>query len=269
MHWLYGLPAAVLLVVALLLAGAAAGIGQGLVRRRFGTGVFAAHNEVGGVVFTVAGTLYAVILGFMTVVAWQHFTEAREIVVSEANADIDAWHSAVGLPSAARARVRGDMLAYAKVMIDSEWPRMRRGRFDPAAAFIGMDAIDATGGLTPANSGQANAQSATGEQLRVMHDARQRRIAINDSGISWFEWLVLIGGATCITGFCWLFGVAKARVHLIMTSTVVAMVVSLLVLLFELQYPFRSDIGIGPEAWTGALAHLRQMEAGSEPNMRM
>jgi len=32
-----------------------------------------------------------------------------------------------------------------------------------------------------------------------------------------------------------------------MTFTVAIIIVSMLVLLFELQYPFRNDVGIGPD----------------------
>ena len=53
-----------------------------------------------------------------------------------------------------------------------------------------------------------------------------------------------------------------------MTSTVVAIIVSILVLLFELQYPFRSDVGSGPETWEGAVEHIRQMQAGTLSDMR-
>jgi len=109
--------------------------------------------------------------------------------------------------------------------------------------------------------GESNAQAATLQQLGVMHDARQRRIAVNGSGVSWFEWLVLLLGATSVICFCWLFGLRNARTQLLMTSTVVTVIVSILVLLFELQYPFRSDVGIGPDAWKAAVTHIFQMEA--------
>jgi len=55
----------------------------------------------------------------------------------------------------------------------------------------------------------------------------------------------------------------------LMTSTVVTMIASILVLLFELQYPFRSNVGIGPEAWNNAVSHLHQMQSGSMAGMRM
>ena len=269
MQFLYAIPAAALLFVALALAIALAGLGQGWLHRRFRDGDFLGHNEVGGIIIAVSGTMYAVILGFLTVVAWEHFQEARNLVVQESDADIDAWHSAVGLPAAVRARVRADAIAYAKDMIEREWPSMRQGRFDERAPLISMDAIDAVGSFAPANEGQSNAQSAVLQELTAVHDARQQRIAINGSGVSWLEWLVLAIGAVCIVCFCWLFGLRNARTHLLMTSTVVTVIASILVLLFELQYPFRSGVGIGPEAWQGALAHLHQMQTGELADMRM
>ena len=264
---LYSVPAALLLFAAVVIAIAVFGAGQIYVHRRFSSQDFVAHNEVGGIIIAVTGTLYAVVLGFLTVVVWQHFLEARELVVLESGADVDAWHTAVGLPSAVRQRVREDMLSYAKIMIDREWPMMRLGGFDPGAAAVAMDAIDATGSLVPGNMGESNAQAATMQQLGVMHDARQRRIAVNGSGVSWFEWLVLLVGATCVICFCWLFGLRNPRTQLLMTSTVVTIIVSILVLLFELQFPFRSDVGIGPDAWRAAVTHIRQME--TEVRMKM
>jgi hypothetical protein len=264
---LYSVPAALLLIAAVAIAIAVFGAGQIYVHRQFSSQDFVAHNEVGGIIIAVTGTLYAVVLGFLTVVVWQHFLEARELVVLEAGADVDAWHTAVGLPSAVRQRVREDMLSYAKIMIDREWPMMRLGGFDPGAAAVAMDAIDAAGSLVPGNMGESNAQAATMQQLGVMHDARQRRIAVNGSGVSWFEWLVLLIGATCVICFCWLFGLRNPRTQLLMTSTVVTIIVSILVLLFELQFPFRSDVGIGPDAWRAALIHIHQME--TEVRMKM
>jgi len=266
---IYNVPAVVLLVVAVATAIILAGSGQTYVHRRFSSQDFVAHNEVGGIIIAVAGTLYAVILGFLTVVVWQHFLEARELVVLESGADVDAWHTAVGLPSKVRQRVRVDMLKYAEIMTDSEWPMMKQGGFDANAAAVAMDAIDATGTLVPGNMGESNAQNATMQQLGVMHDARQRRIAINSSGVSWFEWLILLIGATCVICFCWLFGLRNARTQLLMTSTVVTIIVSILVLLFELQSPFRSDVGIAPDAWKAAITHIHQMESGERMNMEM
>ena len=269
MTFLYSIPAGVVLLAALVISIALAAAGQLLVHRRFRSQDFIAHNDVGGIIITVSGALYAVILGFLTVVVWQHYIDARQLVVQESDADIDAWHTAVGLPLAVREQVRADMLEYAQIMVGREWPAMRRGGFEEQAPILDMDAIDAVATTEPADRRESNAQTATLQQLTIMHDARQQRIAINRSGVSGFEWLVLLIGATCIICFCWLFGVRNARMQLLMTSIVVTIIVSTMVLLFELQYPFRSDVGIGPEAWTGAVAHIRSMQMGEHGHMQM
>ena len=268
MDIIYSIPAGLLLAIVLVIVITIVGLGQFYIHRRFSPDDFVGHNEVGGILIAVSGSIYGVILGFLTVVAWQHFSEAREVTVVEADADIDAWHMSIGLPDAVRQRVRADMVQYASVMIDREWPRMRQGEIDETAAFIGMDAIDATGGFVPKNSGEATAQAMTLQQLDTLHDARQRRVAMNDSGVSWFEWVVLLIGAACIVCFCWLFGLRNARTQLVMTATVVTVIVSILVLLFELQYPFRSNVGIGSEAWQRALVHIREMQNSKLMDMR-
>jgi hypothetical protein len=262
-------PAILLLVISVSVALAFAWGGQLLVHQIFAEHDFVQHNDVGGYIITVAGTLYAVVLGFLTVVAWQHFTDARQHVALEAAAATDAWHAAVGIPIANRTRVREDMLKYAHLMLNDEWPTMREGRFDEKGDFIVMDAISAAGTFKPANLMESNSQSATLTQLGALHDGRLSRISDNSTGVTGFEWLVLLAGAVCVIGFCWLFGVSHGAVHLIMTGTVAVIIAVMLVLLFELQYPFRSDLRIGTESWEAVIHHITLMQEGAQMNMRM
>ncbi|MBV8726959.1 MAG: DUF4239 domain-containing protein [Candidatus Eremiobacteraeota bacterium] len=269
MTLLYEIPPAILLLVAIIIAVAIAAGGQQYLHGRFRDHDFIPHNEVGGFIIAVVGSLYAVLLGFLTVVAWQHFAEARDLVAAESASAADAWHSAVGLPYVVRSHIRDDMLTYAKTMVEQEWPDMRTGEIHPTADLIVMDAIGAAGDFTPLNQRQSNAQAATLQQLTILHDDRLRRIFSSQSGVSWFEWVVLILGAVCVIGFCWLFGTANPRAHLVMTAIVAVVITSVLVLLFELQYPFRTAIGVGPTAWQATIDHIRLMQAGSQTNMRM
>ncbi len=262
-------PAFILLVAALAIGLASSIVARRYMRHWLGRYEIIAHNEVAGIIVTVSGGLYAVLLGFMTVVAWQYYQEARDITVVESNADIDAWHTAVGLPDEVRERVRGDMVNYAQIMVSREWPLMREGKYDAGAAMVGMDAIDVVGSFVPSNEKEAAAQHATMDQLTIIHDARQRRITVNTGGVPWFEWLVLLIGAVCIVSCCWLFELKNARVHLTMTSSVVIIITATLVLLFELQYPFRSDVGLEPGAWQRAMDHIQQMQGSGLEHMRM
>jgi Protein of unknown function (DUF4239) len=260
MTLLYRIPSAVLLLLAISVAVSAACGGQLYVHRRFRSQDFVQHNEVGGFIIAVVGTLYAVVLGFLTVIVWQHFSETRELVAHESAAAADAWHTAVGLPAPVRERVRNDVLDYAQAMIDREWQAMRGGASDTVADRKLADALATTGTYVPSNAGESNAQAATLEHLTGLHDDRQRRIEGNGRAVSRLEWMVLFIGATCVIGFCWLFGLKNEHTHLLMTSAVAVLITSMLILLFELQYPFRSDIGIGPDVWQETVAHLHRVE---------
>jgi hypothetical protein len=243
--------------------------GQALVHRRFADADLMRHNEVGGIMLAVVGTLYAVVLGFLTVVSWEHVADARRQVVSEAAAATDAWHSAAGLPTAQRVRIRQDLMRYAELMVNGEWVAMDRGGFDGGGDIIVMDAIGTVATFTPANAMESNAQAATLGQLSTLHDTRQIRLAENAAGLSWFEWLILGIGAACVICFCWLFGLANRRVHMLMTAAVTVLITCLLVLLFELQYPFRGALRIGPDSWVGVIDHINMMRAHPLMNMRM
>ncbi|MBV8689339.1 MAG: DUF4239 domain-containing protein [Candidatus Eremiobacteraeota bacterium] len=269
MTFLYAISPLVVLVGAVVVAVVIAAGGQQFLHRRLRDHDFVPHNEVGGFIIAVVGTLYAVLLGFLTVVAWQHFSEARDLVSGEAASAADAWHSAIGLPYAVRSRIRMDMLSYAKAMVEQEWPDMRAARIHPQPDLIIMDAIGAAGDVNPRNQRESNAQSATLQQLTILHDDRLRRVFSSQTGVSWFEWLVLLIGAACVIGFCWLFGSANPRAHLLMTSIVAVIIASTLTLLFELQYPFRSSVGVGPAAWEATIDHIHLMQTGSQANMRM
>lgn len=260
---LFDIPAPLLLLAAIALSVALVCGGQLYVHHTFKAKDFVQHNEVGGLIFTVAGAIYAVVLGFITVVAWQHYSDAQQLVAQESAAAVDAWHTAIGLPAGTRNRVRTDLLEYANLMVNEEWPLMHAGRHSVKSDMIGVDAIDAVETFVPGNPAQANAQSATLEQLRVVHDTRQRRLSANSFGIAQFEWLVLSIGAACVLGFCWLFGVSNARVHLMMTSAVTVIVASTMILLFELQYPFCSGMGVPSDGWAVVVDHIHSMQSGA------
>lgn len=266
---LYHVPSAVVLGALLILSVAFVCGVQQFIHRRFHATDFEQHNQVGGFIIAIAGTLYAVVLGFMTVVVWQQYQTAADRVSYESAAVSDAWHTAVGFPPAVRSRLRRDMSAYTANMLRVEWPLMREGRFSVEGDRLIMDMTGVAGSYVPKNAAQTTAQSATIQSLVALHDARLRRLSSNETGMSWLGWTILGIGAAVVVTFCILFGMRNQRTHLIMTSSVTVIIVSMIVMIFELQYPFRGDLGIPPSAWVGLQKHIQYMDANSPMNMRM
>jgi hypothetical protein len=265
---LYAIPPFLLLILAVVIAPIAVCSGQWCVHNVLRGKRAHAVNDVAGFIISVVGTLYAVLLGFITVVAWQQFETARLNVSMESASAGDIWHNAVGLPSSVRGRVRSDMLEYAHTMVAEEWPLMRLGQFSPRGDQLIMDATTVVGSLVPGNARESNAQASIVRLLDELHDARASRLASNTSSVSPFQWIVLLIGAGVVIGFCYLFSVSHIKTHLLMTGAVALVIAALFVMLFELQAPFRSQLGVQPEAWEALIVHIEFMDRGPAP-MRM
>jgi hypothetical protein len=257
---LYSIPPFALLIGALIIASAVACGGQWIAHRRLNLRTFFVDNDVAGFIIAVVGTLYAVMLGFTTVEVWEHYETARLRAWSESANVADVWHNGVGLPVAVRTRLRTDMLNYAQTMITEEWPAMRTGSFSVRGDELIMDAATTIGTFVPRNEGESNAQASIIARLNDLHDQRASRLAENAETVSGFQWAVMWIGAVVVLAFCYIFSVSHLNAHMVMTGSVAVLIATMFVLLFELQYPFRSRIGIQPTPWEAVIAHIQYMD---------
>jgi Protein of unknown function (DUF4239) len=254
---LYGIPAWLLLVLAMAIAAGLACAGQIAVRRAFPRVDFTAHNDVGGIVLGVVGGLFGVTLAFIIAIVWQEFDGTSQRAALEAGAATDLWHVASGLPDPEGRRVRNDLVQYADLMVKDEWPAMRSGRTSPRAEQLLTRTFESVARYRPPNSGAANAQSAALQYLGTLHDARHHRLDDNNSGVSPFEWVILVIGALAVVGLCYLVGLPDLRTQLLMTGAVAAMIAAMFTLIFELDYPFRGDLSVSSAPWTEFAAGKR------------
>ena len=61
-------------------------------------------------------------------------------------------------------------------------------------------------------------------------------------------WIILFGGVITV-GFTYLFGFHDFRMHVVMTMTVAASLALVVVLIVELDWPFRGEVSISPDAY--------------------
>jgi hypothetical protein len=270
MSALYWLPSWVVLIVGVVAAVAAACGGQLLVHRFVADSKFLDDNDLNGYISGTIVTLFAVLIGFVTVVVWQQYDSMRDRVAVEASDVAGVWHDAVGLDPRARSAVRRDMLGYVNLMIHDEWPEMRWGGSSPKGAAYIMDATTVVGGMNAKTNTQSNAQVTIVGLLNGLHAQREQRLQANHSpAVSGFMWGIMLFGSLAVVVFCYMFGAAHRETHLVMTGLVAGVIASMLILTFELQYPFRGDLGISPTVWVGLLDHIRDMDEHGAPAMRM
>src|SRR5581483_3947364 len=80
------------------------------------------HNDVAGFLFSVVGVIYAVVLGFVVVVAWQKYDTTVANADTEVAAVSDLYRGVAPFPAPLRSLVRHELHHYIDVMINDEWP---------------------------------------------------------------------------------------------------------------------------------------------------
>ena len=96
------------------------------------------HNDQIGWQLSVLGTTYAVILGFMLYAVWTNFGAADLNVDLEANALVNVYRLADGLPAQQGGQIKLLALHYADVVRQRDWPEM-------AANLVPDESIEVNG----------------------------------------------------------------------------------------------------------------------------
>ena len=98
-----------------------------IVRRRAPEGSYFEDGDRAAGVFGVLATGFAVLLGFVVFLAFESFDTSRSGAVSEAQIISEQFETAQLLPVAVRGRFSGELLCYARSVVNQEWPRMQSG----------------------------------------------------------------------------------------------------------------------------------------------
>ena len=109
-----------------------------LVRRRAPEGSYFEDGDRAAGVFGVLATGFAVLLGFVVFLAFESYDTSRS-GARDARRSIVAqqFETAQFLPAAARERLSGELVCYARAVVHQEWPRMESGTLGDGAQPVG------------------------------------------------------------------------------------------------------------------------------------
>lgn len=249
MEIVYAIPGWLSLILIIALCVAVSCGGHVLVRRSFAKTNFIEHNEVAGFIIAVVGVLYAVLLGFLTIAVWEHYSQSEERAQSEVDAATDVWRFGRLLAPPEAHRIRDDLDRYTLAVAQDEWPKMRNGGSSQEAQRLIVLLIDDIASIPVTGPQRSNLQNHLFDRVQVMADLRRTRVNDNHATVQPVMKLGLSIGAATVIGFLYLFGLENFRVQLFMTAATSAMIGILLGLILLLDYPFRGDVSVSPERW--------------------
>jgi hypothetical protein len=207
------------------------------------------HNDLAGFSIAIISLVYTVLLAFIAVATWEAFASADALVQEEAGYIGNLHRDTRGFPDSAGQPMRKALEDYAETVIHQEWPVQQQGRLPSAGWKALYDLQSALVGYQPETRGQAVVEAEFLRTLNELYRAREARLTAAGSHIPPVIWWIILFGGLLTVGFTYLFGFESFGLHLTMTGAVAAALALIVVLIIALDWPFRGEISVTPEAY--------------------
>jgi uncharacterized protein DUF4239 len=212
------------------------------------SGVGRDHNSTLSPFLTTVALVYGALLGFTVVVAWEQFSSAEANVANEASTLATMYRQTVAMPAQEQQEIRVLLRKYTTAVQGPEWRQQEQneggGTSDTArGAITGMYRVL---GRQDPNAASSAINSEFLGQLTVLASERNTRILDAEPRIPWLLWSGLMFGGVLLVGLTGFLRLDSTRGHIILSGAVSLLLGLLLFVIYCLDHPFGSQVGITP-----------------------
>jgi len=242
LNWVAALPLDVAFVLLVLPVMIIAALGTVLIRGLLGTQI-SPGSPVGATKAGAAAEIYAVVLGFIIVLGFTQFHDAKKDVLYETKL---LERLANGSETDQRLDLSAQIETYARTVADKEWIMMAVGD-KSAEAEAQMQALE-----DRVRSAAGSEDSLAGYRLLNLMDEivelRTSRLSASpDPVVATIVFQVLLVGAGLAVVTGWFIRGPSVALHMFLSAVVAGSVVSLMILSAQVLYPFAGTVAISPE----------------------
>ena len=255
-----------LLFALVVLASVAVAVGTILVANRvMSDGVGNSHNSTLSPFLTTVALVYGALLGFTVVVAWEQFSSAEANVAGEASTLATMYRQTVAMPAQEQREIRVLLRKYTTAVQGPEWRQQEQndggGTSDVARGAI-TDMYRVLGGQDP-DAGSSAINSEFLGQLTVLASERNTRILDAEPRIPSLLWFGLMFGGVLLVGLTGFLRLASTRGHIILSGAVSVLLGLLLFVIYCLDHPFGSQVGITPAPFEHSVGVFDAVDEGN------
>ncbi len=207
-------------------------------------GYFADGDRASGI-FGVLATGFSVLLGFLIFLGFESYDASRSGAETEALTVAQQIQTAQALPVEVGGVLTGELVCYARYVIHGEWERMETGTLGEDINPWGAAMFATLQGVELGSPVEEEAYARWLEQTSIREEARQDRIHGAAGVMPTPLWIALfvISGIVLFYMFGFADSGERAWVQGMYAGSVVAVIVTMLLLLAFLDEPFRGDVG--------------------------
>lgn len=202
-------------------------------------------SQLAAGVLAVTGTVYAVLVGFVFLLAFQSYQTARSSSQDEAVAAIGLFHVAEQLRPTDREVLQADVICYARSVINVEWPAMGDEQSSPLVEEWASRAARNFEHARLRGSVASGAEQSWYTATDALQRGRRGRLAEASNFVPAAIWLLLIASGVIVIGYVFLFADRRERrlpQSMMITAATTAVAASLLMVAY-LNHPFGDHAG--------------------------
>lgn len=245
------------LILLLPIFTAIAMAGPLLIRRRIALERLRTNNEVAGFKFATIGVLYAVLLAFVVVIAWERFHDAERALATEAGAAANVFRLSAGLNETAAAALRKQITAYLQSVIGDDWPAMAAGHSSPATTRALNGLYESLIRYSPTDLHDSDVYRDLLGEADKLTEARRERLVMAEGTVPGVIWFVLVLGAVLTIAFTLFFGTENVITQSLMTGVLAALIFSALLVIIAIDRPFSGAVVVSRESVRAVLEDFR------------
>jgi hypothetical protein len=214
-----------------------------------------ASNNMPGYIFAAVSGIYAVLLAFTTVTAWERFNDANQNASKEANYIADVYRDAGGLAPEFQMKLKPALRDMLQGIIQKDWPSMAEGSGGSSQVHeLSTKVWTLYYNYEPKTAREQAFFADSISKLNDIGELRRVRILESHVGIHPMLWFVLIVGGFLTISFTFFFSSKKLSSHLLMSSFLAVLISIVLFDIVLMYYPFSGELGVKPAAFQQVLS---------------
>ena len=191
------------------------------------------------------GVIYAIVLGLAVAGVWEARSAAQDHVQAEAQALHEIYERVRVYPPDVRDRIRADVDAYAKQVVDTEWKTMAdKGRLTPQGAELLARIREDVTDYEPKTDFQAQAYQPLVDQVAAVDQSRSARADSTGATMPNVVWFGLLTGAAITIGMVFALQIRRTTRELVLAGLFSATIAFMLFLIWDLDAPYSRGIAV-------------------------
>jgi hypothetical protein len=218
-----------------------------------------AHNESVSFAITNIAVVYAVLLAFIAVAAWEDLEKSSDLVATEAGVVQNLYIDAEGFSDKQLGRkVRSELRRYVETVIEREWPEQQAGGISRAGLPVLRQLRATLASVEPKTPGDGIVMQESLRALDALFTARQSRLDAAVAHIPDSVWWAVAFLGLLTIGFTALLGTKSLAMHFTVIAGLITAVMVVIALIVQLDYPFRGTISVSVDPFREVLTDAGQ-----------